>query len=48
MFRRLIGVVVATILLTFQMVIGSATAMELDEAIRTVPLNTQGEPLFSA
>jgi photosystem II cytochrome c550 len=43
MFRRLIGVVVATILLTFQMVIGSATAMELDEAIRTVPLNTQGE-----
>ncbi len=43
MFRRLIGVVVATILLTFQMVIGSATAMELDEAIRTVPLNAQGD-----
>ena len=43
MFRRLIGVVVATILLTFQMVIGSATAMELDETIRTVPLNEQGD-----
>ncbi|MTJ08595.1 MULTISPECIES: photosystem II cytochrome c-550 [unclassified Anabaena] len=43
MFRRLIGVVVATILLTFQMLVGSATAVELDEAIRTVPLNAQGD-----
>jgi photosystem II cytochrome c550 len=43
MFRRLIGVVIATILLTFQMVVGSATAMELDETIRTVRLNDQGE-----
>ena len=43
MFRRLIGVVVATILLTFQMIVGSATAMELDETIRTVPLNAQGD-----
>ncbi|MEA5515242.1 photosystem II cytochrome c-550 [Nodularia sp. UHCC 0506] len=43
MFRRLIGVVVATILLTFQLVVGSATALELDEAIRTVPLNDQGD-----
>lgn len=43
MFRRLIGVVVATILLTFQFIVGSATAVELDEAIRTVPLNAQGE-----
>lgn len=43
MFRRLIGVVVATILLTFQLVVGSATAVELDEAIRTVPLNAQGD-----
>lgn len=43
MFRRLIGVVVATILLTFQLVVGSATALELDEAIRTVPLNAQGD-----
>ena len=43
MFKRLIGVVVATILLTFQMLVGSATAVELDEAIRTVPLNAQGD-----
>lgn len=43
MFRRLIGVVVVTILLTFQMLVGSATAVELDEAIRTVPLNDQGD-----
>ncbi|AFW94396.1 MULTISPECIES: photosystem II cytochrome c-550 [Nostocales] len=42
MFKRLIGVVVATILLTLQMVVGTATAMQLDEAIRTVPLNDQG------
>ncbi|MDH6085947.1 photosystem II cytochrome c-550 [Umezakia ovalisporum] len=43
MFRTLIGVVVATILLTFQLVVGSATALELDEATRTVPLNDQGD-----
>jgi photosystem II cytochrome c550 len=43
MFRRLIGVVVATILLTFQMLVGSATAVEMNEAIRTVPLNAQGD-----
>ncbi|CEJ44774.1 photosystem II cytochrome c-550 [Umezakia ovalisporum] len=43
MFRTLIGVVVATILLTFQLLVGSATALELDEATRTVPLNDQGD-----
>ncbi|MBD2251059.1 photosystem II cytochrome c-550 [Nostoc parmelioides] len=43
MFRRLIGVVVATVLLTFQLIVGSATALELDEATRTVPLNAQGD-----
>ncbi|MDH6064355.1 photosystem II cytochrome c-550 [Umezakia ovalisporum] len=43
MFRTLIGVVVATILLTFQILVGSATALELDEATRTVPLNDQGD-----
>ncbi|MTJ48412.1 photosystem II cytochrome c-550 [Dolichospermum sp. UHCC 0259] len=43
MFKRLIGVVVATILLTLQMVVGTATAVELDEAIRTVPLNDKGD-----
>ncbi|BAY18312.1 cytochrome c class I [Nostoc sp. HK-01] len=43
MFRRLIGVVVVTVLLTFQLMVGNATAVELDEAIRTVPLNKQGD-----
>jgi photosystem II cytochrome c550 len=43
MFRRLIGVVVATILLTFQMLVSSATAVELGETTRTVPLNAQGD-----
>jgi photosystem II cytochrome c550 len=43
MFRRVIGIFVATILLTFQFIIGSATAVELDEAIRTVPLNDKGD-----
>jgi photosystem II cytochrome c550 len=43
MFRRLIGVVVATILLTFQLVVGSATAVELDKSTRTVPLNADGD-----
>lgn len=43
MFRRLIGVVVVTMLLTLQILVGSATAVELDEAIRTVPLNAQGD-----
>ncbi len=43
MFKRLIGVVVVTILLTFQMLVGSATAVELGEATRTVPLNDQGD-----
>ncbi|OBQ38656.1 MAG: cytochrome c-550 [Anabaena sp. CRKS33] len=43
MFRRLIGVVVVTILLTLQVLVGSATAVELDKATRTVPLNAQGD-----
>ncbi|MBD2517308.1 cytochrome c-550 [Nostoc sp. FACHB-973] len=43
MFRRLIGVVVATFLLTFGLIVGSATAVELDKATRTVPLNDQGD-----
>jgi photosystem II cytochrome c550 len=43
MFRRLIGVVVATVFLSFQLLVGSATAVELDKATRTVPLNAQGE-----
>ncbi|MBW4561095.1 MAG: cytochrome c-550 [Mojavia pulchra JT2-VF2] len=43
MFRRIIGVVVATVMLTFQLIVGSATAVELDAATRTVPLNDQGD-----
>jgi photosystem II cytochrome c550 len=43
MFRRLIGVVVVTILLTLQVLVSSATAVELDKATRTVPLNAQGD-----
>ncbi|MEA5550435.1 photosystem II cytochrome c-550 [Anabaena cylindrica UHCC 0172] len=43
MFRRLIGVVVITVLLTFQMLVGSATAVEVNKATRTVPLNEQGD-----
>ncbi|WP_017652444.1 photosystem II cytochrome c-550 [Fortiea contorta] len=43
MFRRLIGVIVATVLLTFQFIVGGASAVELDTATRTVPLNDQGE-----
>ncbi|MEH1832980.1 MAG: photosystem II cytochrome c-550 [Nostoc sp.] len=43
MFRRIIGVVLATVLLTFQFIVGNATAVELDAAIRTVALNDQGD-----
>ncbi|PLZ36086.1 cytochrome c-550, partial [Fischerella thermalis WC542] len=39
MLKRLIGIFVVTVLLTFQFVVGSATAVELDEASRTVALN---------
>lgn len=45
MLKKLIGVVVASLLLTFQTLVGSATAVELDEAIRTVPLNAQGDTI---
>jgi photosystem II cytochrome c550 len=43
MFRRFIAIFVATVLLTFQFAIGSANAVELDEGIRTVQLNEQGD-----
>jgi photosystem II cytochrome c550 len=45
MFRRLIGIFVATVLLTFQFFVGNATAVELDEATRTVSLNDKGETI---
>ncbi len=43
MFRRLFGIFAATVLLTFQFIVGSATAVELDEATRTVALNENGD-----
>jgi len=43
MFKRLIGVVVMTALLAFHLFVGNATAIELDEATRTVQLNPQGD-----
>lgn len=45
MFKKLIGLAVATVLLTFGLVVGSATAVELNEATRTVPLNDQGDTM---
>ncbi|NWF58581.1 MAG: cytochrome c-550 [Fischerella sp.] len=46
MFRRLIGIFVATVLLTFQFVVGSATAVELDATSRTVQLNDKGDTVL--
>jgi photosystem II cytochrome c550 len=43
MLKRLIGILVATVLLTFQLVAGSAIAVELDAATRTIPLNDKGD-----
>ncbi|MDV2990758.1 MAG: Cytochrome c-550 [Chroococcidiopsis sp. SAG 2025] len=43
MFKRLIGLVMATVMLAFGLVVGSAAAVEMSEAIRTVPLNDQGD-----
>lgn len=45
MFRRLIGILAAAVLLTFHFVVGSASAVELDEATRTVPLNDKGDTI---
>jgi len=43
MLKKLIGLVMATLLLTFGLVVGRAAAVELSEAVRTVPLNSQGD-----
>jgi photosystem II cytochrome c550 len=45
MFRRLIGILVVTAVLTFQFVVGSAAAVEMSTALRTVPLNEKGDTL---
>jgi photosystem II cytochrome c550 len=43
MLKRYIWLVVATVFFIFQISIGSAIALELDEATRTVTLNDSGE-----
>jgi photosystem II cytochrome c550 len=43
MIRRFIGIIVACTLLSFQLFVGSAYSVELDEATRTVKLNEQGD-----
>lgn len=43
MLRRLIGLAMTAIVLAFGLVVGSAAAVELSEAVRTVPLNAQGD-----
>ncbi len=45
MSKTLIGVIFGTILLIVQVFIGSTKALELDEAIRTVKLNSQGDTI---
>lgn len=45
MIKKLIGLAMATMLLAFGLVVGNATAVELSEAIRTVPLNDKGDTL---
>ncbi|MEO1378446.1 MAG: photosystem II cytochrome c-550 [Cyanobacteria bacterium J06635_10] len=43
MIKKIIGIFVASALLSFQLFIASASAVELDEATRTVTLNEQGD-----
>lgn len=43
MFKKLFGLALATVLLTFGLIVGTAMAVELSEAVRTVPLNDQGD-----
>jgi len=43
MLKRYIWLAVATVFFTFQLFVGNATAAELDEATRTVPLNASGD-----
>ncbi len=43
MLKRYIWLAVATVFFTFQMIVGSATALELDGTTRTIPANDRGE-----
>ena len=43
MFKRTIGLAVVTVLFMLLFVVGSAAAVELNKAVRTVPLNQNGD-----
>ncbi|MEM7725202.1 MAG: photosystem II cytochrome c-550 [Cyanobacteria bacterium P01_A01_bin.45] len=45
MFRKLAGIVIATLFLSLHLFAGSAAAIELSEEIRTVPLNDKGDDI---
>jgi photosystem II cytochrome c550 len=43
MLKKSICLILATLLFSFQLFVSGASALELDEATRTVPLNVQGD-----
>jgi photosystem II cytochrome c550 len=45
MIKRLIGIFVITVLLSLQLIVSSATALELSPETRTVPLNSEGDTI---
>jgi photosystem II cytochrome c550 len=45
MLKKYIWLTVATVFFAFQVVVGNATAAELDSGIRTIPLNANGDTL---
>jgi photosystem II cytochrome c550 len=45
MLKRYLWLAVATVFFAFQILVPSANAAELDAAIRTIPLNAQGDTL---
>ena len=45
MLKRYMVLAVATVFFAFELFLGSATAAELDESVRTIPLNDAGETI---
>ncbi len=45
MIKRFFWLAVATVVLTFQMFVSNANAVELSKKVRTIPLNDQGEKI---
>lgn len=45
MLKRYIWLAVATVFFAFQLLVGSATAAELDAATRTIPRNAEGDTI---